>query len=247
MARALTHYFAACLLALVGVPHPSILYAATVQGKIALFDSSTKRNEANNGGAVLWLTPILKSDEDTGRIPPPDAGKRFRLVQKNKRFDPHVLIVPVGSRVEFPNRDPFFHNVFSLFDGKRFDLGLYEAGTTRMVNFDRPGICYIFCNIHSEMSAVVIVLATRYYGISNSEGDISIPDVPPGRYQIHVWHERSSPEVLNNLVREITISEDPCSLGIMRLAESGELIKTHKNKYGRDYDPATTNPLYNHR
>lgn len=247
MARALIHFFAACWLAWLGVWHPSILNAATVEGRIALFDTSGKRKEALNRGAVVWLTPILKSEEDLGRIQHPDEGTRFRLVQKNKQFHPHVLIVPVGSRVEFPNRDPFFHNVFSLFDGKRFDLGLYEAGTTRTVNFDRPGICYIFCNIHSEMSAVVIVLATRFYGISNGEGEISIPGVPPGRYQLHVWHERSSPGVLNNLVREITISGDPSSFGIIRVPESGEIVKPHKNKYGRDYDPATTNPLYNHR
>ena len=95
------------------------------------------------------------------------SGANPRLVQKNKSFEPHILVVPAGSMVEFPNRDPFFHNVFSLFEGKRFDLGLYEAGTSRMVRFDRPGISYIFCNIHPEMSAVVITMATPLYAISN--------------------------------------------------------------------------------
>lgn len=247
MVRALTQCIAAGVLALLGFWLPTILNAATVQARVTRFDTSGKRNNAPNRGAVLWLTPILTSVEQPDRIPHEVAGTRFRLVQKNKRFHPHVLVVPVGSQVEFPNRDPFFHNVFSLFDGKRFDLGLYEAGTTRMVNFDRPGICYIFCNIHSEMSTVVIVLATPYYGISNSEGKISIPSVPAGRYQLHVWNERSSPEVLNNLVREITISGDPCPLGLIRLPESGKLVQTHKNKYGRDYDPATANPIYNHK
>ena len=81
-----------------------------------------------------------------------------------------MLVVPAGSLVEFPNRDPFFHNVFSLFEGKRFDLGLYEAGTTRTVRFDRPGISYIFCNIHPEMSAVIITVSTPLYAIAKEDG-----------------------------------------------------------------------------
>ena len=81
-----------------------------------------------------------------------------------------MLVVPVGSVVAFPNRDPFFHNVFSLFEGKRFDLGLYEAGSTRDVLFDKPGVSYIFCNIHAEMSAVVI-----------ARGDSLLWDLRPAR------------------------------------------------------------------
>ena len=99
-------------------------------------------------------------------------------MQRNKSFDPHVLVVPVGSVVAFPNHDPFFHNVFSLFEGKRFDLGLYEAGSTRDVHFDKPGISYIFCNIHPEMSAVVLALDTPYYGVSDPHGQVVIANVP---------------------------------------------------------------------
>jgi plastocyanin len=189
------------------------------------------------------LAPIAgTADRVTARGP---ARQHLRLLQKHKRFEPHLLVVPVGAAVEFPNLDPFFHNVFSLFEGKRFDLGLYEAGTTRIMRFDRPGICYIFCNIHPEMSAIVFVMATSYYGVSNGAGDIVLPDVPPGRYQLQVWHERSLPEALKTLSREITISEDSRSLGIIRLSESGTLMVTHKNKYGRDYDaPTPASPLY---
>ena len=107
-----------------------------------------------------------------------------RLTQRNKSFEPHLLVMPVGSVVEFPNRDPFFHNVFSLFEGKRFDLGLYEAGSTREVTFSKPGISFIFCNIHAEMSAVIIALDTPYYGVSNHHGDVVIPSVPVGHYTL---------------------------------------------------------------
>ena len=111
---------------------------------------------------MVWLSPI-GSHTSAKTFP----NHPLRLTQHNKSFEPHLLVVPVGAVVQFPNRDPFFHNVFSLFEGKRFDLGLYEAGTTRNVSFDRPGVSYIFCNIHAEMSAVVIALDTPYYGISN--------------------------------------------------------------------------------
>src|SRR5436309_5315864 len=133
---------------------------------------------------VVWLSP---QDSRTPERPFP-AG-RLRLTQHHKSFEPHLLVVPVGAVVEFPNRDPFFHNVFSLFEGKRFDLGLYEAGTTRNVSFDRPGISFIFCNIHAEMSAIVVALDTPYYGISNVKGAAVIPQVRPGHYTLKAWAE----------------------------------------------------------
>ena len=156
------------------------------------------------------------------------------------------MVVPVGSVVAFPNHDPFFHNVFSLFEGKRFDLGLYEAGTTRDVHFDKRGISYIFCNIHPEMSAVVVAVDTPYYGISDQRGQVVIRNVPPGRYVLHLWYEAALPESLKNLDRDVTISENTSTLGLLRLTEVS-LPQGHKNLYGRDYDPpAPDNPAYEH-
>jgi hypothetical protein len=148
--------------------------------------------------------------------------------------------------VEFPNHDPFFHNVFSLFEGKRFDLGLYEAGTSRMVRFDRPGISYIFCNIHPEMSAVVITMATPLYAVSNRDGQLSLAGVPYGRYMLHVWSEGVGPESAQPLTREITIGENASSLGVIRVPEANGQRRAHKNKYGREYDePTPDNSVYN--
>src|SRR5215470_18739814 len=155
----------------------------TVRGRIELEGARHSRKAVPT--TVVWLTPL----NVTGAVPKTDPATGFRLVQKNKSFDPHVLVVPVGTVVEFPNHDPFFHNVFSLFEGKRFDLGLYEAGSTRNVTFDRPGISYIFCNIHAEMSAVVIALQTPYFGVSNAKGELVIPQVAPGHYTLHMWYE----------------------------------------------------------
>jgi hypothetical protein len=166
------------------------------------------------------------------------------LVQKNKVFTPHVLVVQAGASVEFPNEDPFFHNVFSLFAGKRFDLGLYESGSSRAVHFDRPGASFLFCNIHPEMSAVVVVVPTPFYGLSDASGRVNIAAVPDGRYQLKLWHERSSPDELKNLERIVTISATSRSIGPIRISDSGILTLTHKNKYGQDYTPAITNVAY---
>jgi hypothetical protein len=165
-------------------------------------------------------------------------------VQKDKSFHPPLVVVPVGGKVEFPNRDPFFHNMFSLFEGKRFDLGLYEGGTTRFVHFDKPGISYIFCNIHPEMSAVVVALETPYYGISDSRGQVVIPNVRSGKYTLRGWYETALPETLKAMTREVIITDSTSTLGVFRLAEVSAPA-AHKNLYGKDYDsPLPDNPAY---
>ena len=215
----------------------------TVRGRVEV-EGTVKTRHAVLPSTVIWLTPVPGGASDPS-LPAPNVPAHLRLVQKNKSFEPHILVVPAGSSVEFPNHDPFFHNVFSLFEGKRFDLGLYEAGTTRMVRFDRPGISYIFCNIHPEMSAVVITLATPLYTISTRDGQLSIANVPYGRYMLHIWSEGMGPESTEPAEREITIAESSSSLGVIRVpAVSGQSL-AHKNKYGREYDaPTPDNSIY---
>jgi hypothetical protein len=202
----------------------------TAKASFADDAKSSKRRDASN--IVLWLTPV---EGLAPSVSPPPA-QHPRLTQKDKSFEPHVLVVPVGAEVEFPNRDPFFHNVFSLFEGKRFDLGLYEAGSTRDVLFDKPGISYIFCNIHAEMSAVVIALSTPYYGISDRKGQVTIPHVPSGRYTLRVWYETATPEALAAMTRDITVDRETASLGQLHLPAPGAPV-SHKNMYGKDYPP----------
>lgn len=192
--------------------------------------------------AVIWLNPVgaqvERVQQDPAHIP--------ALVQRDKKFHPGLVVIPVGGKVEFPNDDPFFHNVFSLFEGKRFDLGLYESGTTRFVQFDKPGISFIFCNIHSQMNAVVIAVATPYYGISDAHGDISMKDVPPGRYQLQIFHSAVTPDALKTFTKEVTITPGQATLGNFTLAETDVLV-AHKNKYGKDYDrPDPDSPAYPH-
>jgi plastocyanin len=222
-----------CLFVLIGVA-TAVAQDVTVTANVVLINSAKKNRARAAGHVVLWLTPT--GDQSVTGFPVPAASARPRLVQRNKSFEPHILVVPVGSIVEFPNRDPFFHNVFSLFDGKRFDLGLYEAGSTRNVAFDKPGVSYIFCNIHAEMSAVVIAVSTPYYGISDLRGQVTIAGVPAGRYNLHIWYDEASPEALSTMTREVTISPDAPSLGALRLPAMS-LPQGHQNMYGHDYPP----------
>jgi plastocyanin len=238
MARFALCRIAACILLL-----PSAL-ASTQQvelrGKVQLTKSGHRVKDASK--LVVWLTPA--GNTPTPPMPQQQTSEIPELVQKDKSFHPSLLVIPAGGKVEFPNHDPFFHNVFSLFDGKRFDLGLYESGTTRFVQFDTPGISFIFCNIHAEMNAVVIALNTPYYGISDGHGDLSIKHVGPGRYQMHLFHPSVSPEALHAAEKEITVTPSDTFLGTLSLSES-DLELAHKNKYGRDYDrPDPDSPAY---
>jgi len=181
--------------------------------------------------AVVWLQP----GTDTPSRPFMPGG-RYTLTQKNRMFTPHLLVVPVGSEVFFPNLDPFFHNVFSLFNGKRFDLGLYEAGTTKDVTFSREGVSYIFCNIHPEMSAVIVALSTPLYAASGVEGVYSIRDVPPGEYEMHVWIEGLTQQALNRLRRRVQVSAANTDLGVIDATASPLQSSEHLNMFGQPYD-----------
>ncbi len=190
---------------------------------------------------AVWLTALdhtERADPDSVKLQNPP-----QLVQRNKTFEPHILIVPVGTVVEFPNKDPFFHNIFSLYDGRRFDLGLYEAGTKRSVRFDRPGVSFLFCNIHADMSAVVVSVDTPYFGLSDRNGNVIIRNVPDGQYQLTVWYERSSPEHLKGLTRVIRVSDSSRKIGPVEVLQNPTFTPTHKNKYGLDYVPPP-NPDY---
>jgi plastocyanin len=120
------------------------------------------------------------------------------LDQRQETFVPYVLPVLVGTTVSFPNNDPFYHNVFSLSKAARFDLGRYPMGRSKTVRFDRPGIVRVFCEIHSHMSAFVVVLSHRYFAATSPEGRYRIAEVPPGEYDVVVWtdgEERSKKRV----------------------------------------------------
>ncbi len=191
------------------------------------------REHAPAPDALLWLDPVdvdLRAIAWPGRPP-------YRLLQKNKMFTPHLLVVPVGTSVAFPNADPFFHNVFSLFDGSRFDLGLYEAGSTRTVRFSRKGFSFIFCNIHPEMAAVVAVLDTPLWATGAGMDTLTIADVPAGRYHVHLWMEGQEAQQLDRWTHELTVAPQGIT-NAGSFAPSAAKATPHLNEFHEPYPPA---------
>jgi plastocyanin len=119
----------------------------------------------------------------------PEEVARVTMNQRDQAFVPHVLAITVGTTVDFPNNDPYFHNVFSLSKARPFDLGSYTRGSSKAIRFDRPGVVQVFCDIHSHMSAYILVFAHRYFAVTDAAGHYEIAHVPPGAYTLTVWHE----------------------------------------------------------
>lgn len=125
------------------------------------------------------------------------AGERVQLTQRDTAFRPGVVIVGIGATVEFPNQDPFFHNVFSYSAPKRFDLGRYPRGESRSVTFDEPGMVKVYCEVHDFMRSVVVVTQHTLHAVVGADGSFTITGVPPGRHTLLLWHpEHGSREVV---------------------------------------------------
>ena len=212
--------------------------ADEVSGEVTLTQSDSD-TAPDASQVVVWLTP-----SGSTTMPHTIDQPRYRLVQRNKRFEPSLLVIPVGSIVDFPNADPWFHNVFSLYRGKRFDLGLYQAGAQRSVRFDRVGPSYLFCNIHPEMTGVVLAVDSSLYGISDKSGRYTISGVAPGKYTMHIWYENAKPESLASLQRTVVVDDTTRALPTVSVSVVKQVQREHKNKYGQDYDPDAMNPDY---
>jgi plastocyanin len=145
------------------------------------------------GGAVVWLTRL------GGETPRPAPARGKVISQRGKTFVPHVLAVPVGTRVAFRNDDPIFHNIFSLSKPNQFDTGLYKEGATYTQVFRHPGAVQLLCNIHASMLGFVYVVDSPYYAQADARGAFAIRGVPPGEYQLHVWHEAASVPTVEKL------------------------------------------------
>ncbi|MGD0498128.1 MAG: hypothetical protein ABSC23_06805 [Bryobacteraceae bacterium] len=210
-------------------------FGASVSGRVSLSDSPvpavSKRQDYS--GVVVWLEPARAAALP---VAPAPAG-RARVIQKDKLFIPHVTAIQVGTGVAFPNLDPIYHSAFSTFSGQIFDLGLYSPGTSRTVTFHHAGIVRVFCNIHPTMSAVIVVLKDPWFAVSDATGAFSIPNVPAGEYQMHVFHERATQKILEALERRITAGDRDLTIPPLTVSETGYVEAPHKNKYGQDYPP----------
>lgn len=159
------------------------------------------------GGAVI----VLRRTD--GPTPKPRATRVKAVVQKDKRFMPHVLAIPVGATVEFRNEDDLFHNVFSLSKPNDFDLGLYKSGAQREQVFATPGPVHLLCNIHASMNGWLYVSDSPWFAQADAQGKFSVKNVPPGQYELEVWHEWSNVAVKQPLkvasaINELTVAVD---------------------------------------
>ena len=211
--------------------HAGVLQSAMVSGTVQLRDSRVDavNKRQDYSGIVVSLRPV-------NQPPPSPPSKHVVMLQKNKMFTPHILPVVAGTVVDFPNADPIFHNAFSSYNGQIFDVGLYPPGTSRSVHFIRPGVVRVFCNIHPSMSAVIVVLSSPYFTSTAKDGSFQL-DVPPGAYELSVFHERSTELTLQSLTQRVLVSGESVKVQPIMVSEAGFLQAPHKNKYGKEYAP----------
>jgi plastocyanin len=209
----------------------STMQAGTVSGLVTLVDSHADavNKRRDYSGVVVSATPAATE------VPAAQRSSAHAVMrQKNKTFSPHILPVTVGTQVDFPNFDPIFHNAFSSFNGQIFDVGLYPPGTSRAVRFSRPGVVRVFCNIHPAMSAIILVVNTTYFTETARDGSYSL-ELPPGDYELNLFHERATAETLSTLSKRLTITDQALRIPGISVSEAGYLMAPHKNKYGHDY------------
>jgi len=198
---------------------PASLPAGTVRGLVELLERKGRRAD-DLSDVVVWV--------EGPSVRPAPANATMKM--KDKTFEPHVLVVPVGGTVAFPNEDGILHNAFSLSGDNRFDLDLYKKPESRSFKFLHPGIVRVYCNIHPQMSALVVVRDNPYWARADANGRFQIADVPAGTWVVKAWHERAGEIEANVSVPETgDVSAD------LTLDASSYKRARHKNKYGKDY------------
>ncbi|HWP36257.1 MAG TPA: carboxypeptidase regulatory-like domain-containing protein [Gemmatimonadales bacterium] len=193
-----------------------------VSGRVVVLERGDKPAQ-DVGNAAVWLQPAAAS--------PPVRPVQAQVVTANKEFRPRVTVVPVGSTVSFPNSDAFDHNVFSLSEEAQFDLGLYGRGQVKSHTFARPGVARVYCNVHAQMSAFVIVRDAPWYTQPAADGSFAIPAVPPGDYVLHAWHERAAPFA----PQPLRVGPGGAQRLEVRLDARGYKFVQHLNKFGQPY------------
>jgi plastocyanin len=195
---------------------------STVSGRVSIKERDEQPSK-DLATAVIYLAAAGGANASVRRTD-------TEIAMHDKEYIPHVRVVPAGSTVAFPNQDPFRHNIFSNSPAGPFDLGLTPRGAAARNTFRRPGAYAIYCNIHSRMSAFVIAVGTPWFTQAGADGAFALANVPPGRYVLHVWHERGG-----EASRPIEVG--PGGLGglAVELDARGWQPTEHKNKFGLDY------------
>ncbi|MDQ8168262.1 MAG: hypothetical protein P3B76_12230 [Gemmatimonadota bacterium] len=205
-------------------PLHSVRAQVTVAGRVKIQEKSNgSTNDLRN--SVVALVPLGGGG---GRA----RDTTVSVAMDGRVFAPHVVVVTPGSSVRYPHGDPFGHNVFSTERGGSFDLGIYPSGSGRNTVFQKLGIFAVYCNIHPMMTSYVVVVDTPYRTQPAPDGRWSLAGVPPGRYALRVWHERTG-----EVTREVEVTAEMLPLDI-ELDARGYKAVAHKNKFGQDYTSA---------
>ena len=202
----------------------------TITGRITVVDKGDKQAD-DVSQAVVWI-------ETASPVAMP--AETVMVSTSKKEFQPHLVVIPVGSRVEFPNADAFDHNVFSLTENALFDLGSFGRGESRATTFTRPGIVRIFCNVHPNMSSVLVVRDNPYFALPSEDGSFVIYGVPTGTYVLQAWHERANETVS----MQVTVSENVLGALALELDARDYEFVQHLNKFGRPYSTARRGRRY---
>jgi plastocyanin len=172
----------------------SLLAEATIEGRVALPRGRTapvvnQRYEIVAKGGVLAPNPPLAVVYLEGTFPATAAPAVAQIVQKDLTFTPSLLPVRVGTRVEFPNLDDTYHNIFSYSAAKRFDLGRYRKDERPVPSqvFDVAGLVTLRCDIHEHMRALILVLDTPHFVVTDTSGSFRLAGLPPGKYTLKAW------------------------------------------------------------
>jgi plastocyanin len=216
--------------AAVSVASPSALVAqGAVAGRISI-DEKPGEKTSDYGNAVIYLEP----KGGTAKAAPGKA----QMTINGRNFAPRVRVVTQGSTVDFPNQDPFTHNVFSTTDGSKFDLGSYGSGKGKSQEFKKAGAIPVYCNVHAKMTAIIVVVNTPYFTQAGNDGRWEIAKVPAGKYTLTVWHERANAPVTS----EIDVAASGLAALESKLDAKGFKEIAHKDKNGKDY--ATRGVVY---
>lgn len=212
----------------VGLAIASALTAASAAGgeiRVSITVLTPEKKTVPAAGAVVWVVDAAAAKQAAASAKP-------KIASKGKRFEPHVAAVPVGGTVQFPNLDGIYHNVFSLSEKARFDLGLYRNGASRAMSFENPGVVRIYCNIHPQMAALLVVMDGAIWAQAGPDGTAVLANVPSGKATVHAWDEKGG-----DFTTSVDVSgASPTPLAIA-LDGSSWRESGHKNKYGKDYPP----------
>lgn len=202
-------------------------HAADVAGSVTFLTKRGQKPRVDD--SVIWLEPVKAPGM------PKVAPGTFTVTSRSKALLPHVVVVPVGSTVSFPNEDTITHNLFSVSKPNDFDLGFYKRGTSMTKKFDHPGIVNVYCNVHPDMSAVVHVVTTPYFTKADAQGAWKIAGVAPGTYRMNAWNE-----IGGSVIADIEVSQTGVVGQLNVTIDSRKHRRTqHLNKAGKPYSTRT--------